>query len=78
VLNDAGGVYLRRYWARGGAGDLDAALQLWQAAVTQTPPDSPALPMYLNNLGTGLRETAMPAPANSLTSKKPFGSIRRR
>jgi tetratricopeptide (TPR) repeat protein len=52
--NDAGGVYLRRYWRWGEAGDLDRALGLWMRAVQLTPADSPDLPSILNNLGTGL------------------------
>ena len=52
--NDAGGVFLRRFWAQGVLHDLDRALVLWQQAVQGTPPDSPDLPGYLNNLGTGL------------------------
>jgi tetratricopeptide (TPR) repeat protein len=55
VLNDAAGVFLRRYWARGRLDDLNRALALWWQAVQLTPPDSPDLPMYLNNLGNGLR-----------------------
>ncbi|HHS97393.1 MAG TPA: tetratricopeptide repeat protein, partial [Chloroflexi bacterium] len=53
--NDAGGAYLRRYWRQGQIADLDRALSLWQEAVRRTPPDSPDLPGYLNNLGNGLR-----------------------
>ncbi|MBN1149042.1 MAG: CHAT domain-containing protein [Anaerolineales bacterium] len=55
ALNDAGGVFLRRYWAQGLLADLDQALSMWGQAVQRTPPDSPDLPGYLNNLGTGLR-----------------------
>ncbi len=55
VLNDAGGVFLRRYWARARQEDLNRALALWQQAVQRTPPDAPDLPSRLNNLGTGLR-----------------------
>ncbi len=56
VLNDSAGTYLRRYWARGELSDLDQALSAWQTIVTTTPPESPYLPGYLNNLGTGLRD----------------------
>jgi len=56
ALNSAGGVFLRRYWARGRVDDLNRALDLWEQAVKATPPDSPDLRMYLNNLGTGLGE----------------------
>jgi CHAT domain-containing protein len=35
---------------------LEEAIRVYQAAVTQTPPDSPALPGYLNNLGNGLSD----------------------
>ncbi len=54
VWNDAGGIFLRRYWAGGKMTDLDQALALWEVAVQHTPPGSPDLPGYLNNLGTGL------------------------
>ena len=56
VLNGAGGVFLRRYWASGAVDDLDRVLDLLEKAVGATLPDSPDLPMYLNNLGNGLRE----------------------
>ena len=52
--NHAGRVLLRRYRAQGRVQDLDRALELWRQAVKLTPPDSPKLPGYLNNLGTGL------------------------
>ena len=54
ALNNSGGVFLRRYWARGRLEDLNQALACWQQAVGRTPPDSPGLPARLNNLGTGL------------------------
>ncbi|MCB0043998.1 MAG: CHAT domain-containing protein [Caldilineaceae bacterium] len=56
VLNDAGGVFLRAYWARGRAADLDLALQFWTEAVEATPAGSPDLPSRLNNLGNGLSD----------------------
>ena len=56
ALNDGGGVFLRRYWARGRVDDLNRALECWQQAVQRTPADSPDLPGYLNNLGTGLSD----------------------
>ncbi len=34
VLNDAGGVFLRRYWRAGALQDLNFALHCWQQAVT--------------------------------------------
>ena len=52
--NHAGRVLLRRYRAQGRVQDLDRALELWRQAVKLTPPDSPKLPGYLNNLGAGL------------------------
>ena len=55
VLNNAGGAFLRRYWAQGQAADLERALNLWTEALDATSPDSPDRPGYLNNLGTGLR-----------------------
>ena len=54
ALNDAGGVFLRRYWAHGRVEDLNRALAGWEQAVKLTPPDSPDRPSLLNNLGTGL------------------------
>jgi CHAT domain-containing protein len=36
--------------------DLEEAIRVYQTAVQRTPPDSPVLPMYLNNLGTGLSD----------------------
>ncbi len=53
--NDAGGVYLRRYWRRGDPSDLNSALKLWKRAVELTPEGSPDLPGFLNNLALGLR-----------------------
>ncbi|HNU06073.1 MAG TPA: tetratricopeptide repeat protein, partial [Anaerolineae bacterium] len=55
AMNNAGGVFLRRYWATGGLADLNRALELGQTAVQRTPPDSPDLPSILNNLAAGLR-----------------------
>ena len=54
ALNNAGVVFLRRYWACGRVDDLKRALDLWEQAVKATPPDSPDLPIYLSNLGGGL------------------------
>ena len=56
ALNDAGEVFVRRYQAEGRRGDLNLALTCWQQAVECTPPDSPELPGFLNNLGIGLRD----------------------
>jgi len=36
--------------------DLEEAIRVYQTAVQRTPPDSPGLPGYLNNLGNGLRD----------------------
>ncbi len=55
TMNEAGGAFLRRYWAQGQIADLNHALQLWQDAVQRTPPDSPAYTARLHNLGNGLR-----------------------
>lgn len=44
ALNDAGGVFLRCYWAAGRIADLTGALELWRQAVAQTLPDLPDLP----------------------------------
>ena len=54
VLNDAGGTFLRCYWAQGRAADLERALTFWTEALAATPPDSPDRSGYLNNLGNGL------------------------
>jgi CHAT domain-containing protein/tetratricopeptide (TPR) repeat protein len=54
VLNDAGGTFLRCYWAQGRAADLERALTFWTEALAATPPDSPDRPSRLNNLGGGL------------------------
>jgi tetratricopeptide (TPR) repeat protein len=54
ALNNASGVFLRRYWARGRSGDLDRAVAGWEQAVKLTPPDSPDRIARLNNLGAGL------------------------
>lgn len=56
VLDGAGTTLLRRYWARGRWPDLEHALAYFEQAVALTPEDSPALPMYLNNLGAGLSD----------------------
>ena len=56
ALNDAGGIFLRRYQAQGRLEDLDQALGLLREAVQRAPPDSPNLPFILNNLGSGLSE----------------------
>jgi CHAT domain-containing protein/tetratricopeptide (TPR) repeat protein len=55
VWNNSAIVLARRYGARGRLADLSRALELWQQAVSCTPPDSPELPRNLNNLGNGLR-----------------------
>jgi CHAT domain-containing protein len=54
VMNDAGGVFLRRYWAQGRIEDLNRALTLWQDAVDATPPNSPDRAGYLNNQSISL------------------------
>jgi tetratricopeptide (TPR) repeat protein len=55
VLNNAGGVFLLRYWASGRIDDLNRALAGWEQAVKLTPPDSSDRSALLNNLGAGLR-----------------------
>jgi CHAT domain-containing protein len=55
AMNDAGGIFLQRYWSAGHIADLNRAIELLQRAVDLTPPDSPDRPDYLNNLGIGLR-----------------------
>ena len=56
MLNNAGAVFLRRYWRQGQIADLDRAVSLWREAVQRTPADSPDLPARLNNLGNGLSD----------------------
>ncbi|MCS6846804.1 MAG: tetratricopeptide repeat protein, partial [Anaerolineae bacterium] len=56
AMNDAGGAFLRRYWARGQMADLERALALWQQAVALAPPDAPDRAALLNNLANGLRD----------------------
>jgi CHAT domain-containing protein/cytochrome c peroxidase len=56
ALNEAGRVFLRRYWAGGHLDDLNQSLTCWLQAVQRMPPDSPDLPFVLNNLGAGLRD----------------------
>ena len=55
IMNDAGSVFLRRYWRSGQLHDLERALHLWQQVVSLAPQDSHELAGYLNNLGNGLR-----------------------
>ena len=45
-----------RYARTGELADLEAAIAAFQQAVQATPSDSPDLPTYLSNLGTGLRD----------------------
>ncbi len=56
MLNNSAIVFIYRYQVQGQLADLTRALQLWQMAVQRTPPDSPDLPGYLNNLGNGLHD----------------------
>ena len=56
AMNDAGGVFLRRYWSVGQLPDLNRALELWQRAVNLTAEGSPDLPSILNNLANGLSD----------------------
>ena len=55
AMNDAGGLFLRHFWAQGSVDDLNRALFFWRRAVAATAEGSPDLPSRLNNLGTGLR-----------------------
>ena len=55
-LDKGAGTYLTRYQATGEIADLNRALELWQEAVAATPSGSPERPLYLSNLGIGLRE----------------------
>ncbi|MEW5873063.1 MAG: hypothetical protein AB1894_27640, partial [Chloroflexota bacterium] len=43
-------------WAAYIERDYETAIAHWQQAVALTPPGSPDLPMYLNNLGNGLSD----------------------
>ena len=54
AMNNAAGILMHRYKARGAVDDLNRALNLWEEAVNATSLNSPDLPDYLNNLGYGL------------------------
>ncbi|MDQ7030286.1 MAG: hypothetical protein Q9O62_11165 [Ardenticatenia bacterium] len=54
AMNDAGGAYLRRYWARGQLPDLDRALDLWQQALAVAREGSPDWASMQANLGVAL------------------------
>ena len=54
ALNDGAGAFLRRYQRLGELGDLERAIGHLEEAVAGTPPGSPDLPGWLNNLGAGL------------------------
>ena len=56
LLNNGGGVLLRRYWAAGSRDDLDNALEALRTAVALTPPQSPLIAGRLGNLGLATRE----------------------
>ncbi len=56
LLNNGGGVLLRRYWAVGSRDDLDSALEVLRTAVALTPPQSPLISGRLGNLGLARRE----------------------
>ena len=45
-----------RYELMGDPVDLEGAIAAWEEAIRLTPAGSPDWPMYLNNLGTGLRK----------------------
>lgn len=54
AINNASGIFMYRYDARGDVEDLNRALFWWEEAVKEMPRNSPDLPGYLNNLGYGL------------------------
>ena len=56
ILNNAGGVLLRTYWALGEMNDLCDGLDLLDTAVKLTPPSSAHRAHRLGNLGVTLRE----------------------
>jgi len=56
ALNYGAITHSRRHDARGNLEDLSKAIAAWELAVAQTPAGSPDLPMYLNNLSSGLRD----------------------
>jgi hypothetical protein len=56
LLNNGGGVLLRRYWAVGGQSDLGSALEVLRIAVALTPPRSQLVVGRLCNLGLAIRE----------------------
>lgn len=56
LLNNGGGVLLRRYWAVGSQSDLGSALEVLRIAVALTPPHSRLVVGRLCNLGLAIRE----------------------
>ena len=56
LLNNGGGVLLRRYWAVGLQEDLTGALEALRIAVALTPPHSHLVVGRLCNLGLAIRE----------------------
>jgi tetratricopeptide (TPR) repeat protein len=56
LLNNAGGILLRRYWAAGSRADLADALETLQVAVALTPPRAQSIVGRLCNLGLAIRE----------------------
>ena len=56
AFNNAGGVYLRRYWDNGKSEDLERAVALWRQSIDRIAADSPDRAFIFNNLGLGLSE----------------------
>jgi tetratricopeptide (TPR) repeat protein len=56
LLNNGGGVLLRRYWAVGSRDDLADALEALRTAVALTPPHARPIVGRLCNLGLAIRE----------------------
>jgi tetratricopeptide (TPR) repeat protein len=56
LLNNGGGVLLRRYWAVGSRDDLAGAYEVLRTAVALTPPHVPLIVGRLCNLGLAIRE----------------------
>jgi hypothetical protein len=56
LLNNGGGVLLRRYWAVGSQGDLSSALEALRISVALTPAHSHLVVGRLCNLGLAVRE----------------------
>ena len=53
---NSGLAFIHRFQVLGHGSDVEAAIAAWQEALRLTPPESPARPRWLNDLGSGLGE----------------------